>query len=222
MHVALVDLFRCPVAHRESCLVATADRTEARVILDGMLGCPVCGAEYAIRDGVTYFSGQGISPPAPAENYDSAAAMRIAALLNATGATGAAGAGATIALVGSPLLLARAVQSIVPVRCVVINAPDAFAAAGTLQAHDMPMAIVRSDSALPLVPNAFTGIYVPWDEPDAYMRALRAKGRLIARVDRAVPADILELARDATHWVGERNAEPQAPPPVLTQLRRRR
>ena len=216
MHVALVELFRCPVAHRDSCLVATADRTEARVILDGMLGCPVCGAEYAIRDGVTYFSGQGISPPAPAENYDAEAAMRIAALLNATGAS------ATIALVGSPLLLARAVQSIVLTRCVVINAPDAFAAAETLQTHDMPMAIVRSDSALPLVPDAFTGIYVPWDEPDAYMRALRAKGRLIARVDRAVPSDILELARDATHWVGERNAKPQAPPPVLTQLRRRR
>ena len=55
MHVELVETFRCMAPHRDSWLVAAADRTESRVILDGTLGCPVCHAEYVIRGGIAYF-----------------------------------------------------------------------------------------------------------------------------------------------------------------------
>ncbi|HYW33320.1 MAG TPA: hypothetical protein VE869_17590, partial [Gemmatimonas sp.] len=55
MHVELADLFRCPGDHEDTWLVLAADRTEARVVLDGTLGCPVCGTEYVIRDGTTHF-----------------------------------------------------------------------------------------------------------------------------------------------------------------------
>ena len=48
MFIELVDALRCPVAHAESWLVAAAIRMEARHIVDGTLGCPVCSAELLL------------------------------------------------------------------------------------------------------------------------------------------------------------------------------
>jgi hypothetical protein len=42
--------------------------------------------------------------------------------------------------------------------------------------------------------------------------ALRGRGRLVAPAAVSVPPDVTELARDARHWVGER--QPPAGPPV--------
>jgi len=42
--VELIEALRCPRPHEDAHLVASATRTEARHIVDGVLGCPVCGA----------------------------------------------------------------------------------------------------------------------------------------------------------------------------------
>ena len=55
MHVELTEILRCPNAHAESPLVASATRQVERRILQGTLGCPVCGREYPIQDGVVEF-----------------------------------------------------------------------------------------------------------------------------------------------------------------------
>ena len=52
MFIELVDALRCPRTHEESWLVLAASRIEARHIQEGALGCPVCRAEYPIRDGI--------------------------------------------------------------------------------------------------------------------------------------------------------------------------
>src|SRR5688572_15451966 len=102
MHVELTDLFRCPVPHRESWLVAAAHRTESRVILDGVLGCPECGAEYVIRDGVARFDERPSQGEGSVGDIDPELPYRIAALLNATDGS------ATLALIGASPRLARA------------------------------------------------------------------------------------------------------------------
>lgn len=51
MHVDLVESLRCPNPHADGWLVAAADRIVARRIIEGFIGCPVCRAEWAIRDG---------------------------------------------------------------------------------------------------------------------------------------------------------------------------
>ena len=55
MFVELIELLRCPRPHEEAQLVASASRTEARHIVEGLLGCPVCGAEFRIVNGVVVF-----------------------------------------------------------------------------------------------------------------------------------------------------------------------
>ena len=213
MHVELTDLFRCPGPHRESWLVAAAHRTESRVILDGVLGCPECGAEYAIRDGVARFderpppfehSGGDIDPELP---------YRVAALLNATDGS------ATLALIGVSAALARAMQSIVPVRCVVVDPPDEASAPSALRAHDAPLAIIRSHGTLPVAHGALHGVYASVGEPAAFTAALRPGGRLVAPASRTVPDGITELARDTRHWVGEKAAG--VTPGALVELKRR-
>ena len=52
MFIELVDALRCPRPHEESWLVLAASRLEARHVLEGTLGCPVCHAQYPIRDGI--------------------------------------------------------------------------------------------------------------------------------------------------------------------------
>jgi uncharacterized protein YbaR (Trm112 family) len=216
MHVELTDLFRCPVPHRESWLVVAADRTEARVILDGVLGCPECGAEYAIRDGVALFderSAQRTSARGAHDEKDPEFPFRIAALLNATDGS------ATLAFIGMSVLVARTIQSFVPVRGVVVDAPDEEHAPSALLSHDAPLAVLRTFGGLPVANGALHGVYAAIGEPAAYTAALRPGGRMVAPAESAVPEDITELARDANHWVGEKAAV--VVPSALVELKRR-
>src|SRR5688500_776527 len=112
MHLELADLLRCTASHEATPLVASADRIAARAILDGVLGCPLCGAEYPIVDGVVGYAparavGAGAGEPAGGDGLDAWAA-RTAALLDATDPR------AVQLLVGAPVALARAVQRLVP------------------------------------------------------------------------------------------------------------
>ena len=216
MHVELTDLFRCPVPHRDSWLVAAADRTEARVILDGVLGCPECGAEYPIRGGVARFDARTSQHGDYAANSDPEFAFRIAALLGATDGS------VTIALVGTTTGLARAIGSVVPVRCIVVDAADEDFAVSALRIDGAPLAIIRGNGTLPVARGVLGGVYAGSGDPAVYTAALRAGGRLVAPVACTVPAGITELARDGSHWVGERAGDTSTAPASLVELRRRR
>src|SRR5215211_3633538 len=83
MFIELVDSLRCPRPHELTWLVAGAVRMEGRRIVEGLLGCPTCRAEYPIRGGVVDFTG-GADAPAPSASPNEpvdAPAMRAAALL---------------------------------------------------------------------------------------------------------------------------------------------
>ena len=59
MFVELIESLRCP-RHLEGAadaphLVASTTRSEARHIIDGVLGCPTCNAEFPIVNGVARF-----------------------------------------------------------------------------------------------------------------------------------------------------------------------
>ncbi|HKG91357.1 MAG TPA: hypothetical protein VKA84_05685, partial [Gemmatimonadaceae bacterium] len=55
MFIELVDHLRCVRPHEEIWLVAAARRMDGRHIIEGTLGCPVCRAEYPIREGAADF-----------------------------------------------------------------------------------------------------------------------------------------------------------------------
>jgi len=221
MHVELADLFRCPAHEGDGWLVVGAERTQQRVVLEGVLGCPTCGAEYPIRRGVTWFGQEiaqhGISIDAISDDD----AMRAAALL------GASDRNATLLFHGAPVALARAVQGVAAVRCIVIDAPDSDAALAAYALSDAPLAIVVSGDAAPLAASSVAGVW--WSPPDdgrapddTVLRLLRARGRLISPAGHPLPRGFEELARDSRQWVAERSTDATAAPTGLTQLRRRR
>ena len=196
MFIELVDALRCPVPHEESWLVAAAVRMEARHIVEGTLGCPVCAAEYPIHDGVVDFrrAGGALVPATVVDDPEQA--MRMAALLNLADAQGFA------VLLGAWGAHAHQLASIVETPLVLVDPP-----AGIVGAPGV--SVLRCDGELPLAVGAARAMAI--DDGSAArvssaVRATRAKGRVVAPVSVTVPEDVTELARDETMWVGERGA----------------
>jgi uncharacterized protein YbaR (Trm112 family) len=208
MFIELVDALRCPVAHEESWLVAAAIRMEARHLVEGTLGCPVCSAEYPIHNGVVDFRRAGGVVVSATVTGDPEKAMRMAALLNLADAQGFA------VLLGDWGAQAHELASIVETPLVVIDPPlDIVGAPG--------VSVLRCDGDVPLATGAARAMAV--DDGGASrvasaIRATRAKGRVLAPISIPVPGEVRELARDETMWVGERSAP--ASPLVSLHVRR--
>jgi len=203
MFVELVELLRCPADHAESQLVAAAARTDDRHIVDGVLGCPVCGAEYPIAAGVARIGEPPPAPapapvPAPVPAPGDGLALRIAAFLDLTDARGFA------LLVGAWCGHVDAIQRITETPLVALNPPGPVTG--------LPAGVVLS-SVAPFAAGALRAAALDADAPPALhagvVRAVRAGGRIMAPVDAPVPAGVRELDRDAAHWVGERVASPR-------------
>jgi uncharacterized protein YbaR (Trm112 family) len=225
VHLELVELLRCPVPHAPSVLVAIADEVEQRYVMRGLLGCPGCGAEYEIDGGITYFdvglrerpadalaSGEGA--PALIDSALSEAAMVLAAQLALRDGR------SVFATVGFDATIVAAMRRIVPARMLVINPPHLGEAYATLAPSLAlaPAAIIVALS-LPLAANTLSGAAlsaVEGERARAIVPALQANARLVARIERELPAGVRELVRDQRVWVGEREAATS--PPV--QLRR--
>src|SRR5437868_1403297 len=118
MFIELVDALRCPNAHEDSWLVASTAQMDARHIVNGTLGCPVCAAEFPVRAGVVDFR-QGTSGlRAAAVAGDAETAMRLAALMNLTDASGFA------VLCGAWGSHAQELAAIVDTPIVLVDPPD--------------------------------------------------------------------------------------------------
>ena len=205
MRIDLIELLRCPAAHEVAPLVTVAHTRRADRLLDATLGCPVCGAEYELSNGVAYFA----ATPVIDEEANATApdVGRLAALLGLTepgarvGLCGAYGAG------GEELELATGAS------CVLINAsaPD-----GAL----LDQILVDVNCSLPIEGGALSGLAV--DAANLALladasRAVRRGGRVVAPVSASLPDGCRELARDATEWVAEVTT---AAPEAVVRLRR--
>lgn len=210
MHLELVQALRCPADHESAWLVARTDRLEARHIIAGLLGCPVCGEEYLIAGGVLRF-GAAVDDGSSGD-LGPDAAVRAAALLNLTTPNG------TVLLAGAWARHAVDVAALADgVQVIALDAPDEAPPAG------MGVSRVDAGALLPLGAGVARGIAL--DAGHATARTLRqaadalgAAGRLVAPVSAPIPVPLIELARDDRWWVAER---PIAMPIVpLTTARR--
>jgi uncharacterized protein YbaR (Trm112 family) len=52
MFIELTDHLRCPENHDEGFLVLLPDLIEGRSVIEGQLGCPVCGRTFQLVDGI--------------------------------------------------------------------------------------------------------------------------------------------------------------------------
>ena len=208
MFIELVDALRCPVPHEEGWLVAAAVRMEARHIVEGTLGCPICAAEYPIALGVADFRRAGGHLESRPRREDHELAMRLAAQLDLSDARGFAvllgewGAYAAdlLGVSDCPLLL-------IDPSVEIVGAPG--------------ISVIRCDGDLPLAAGAARAMALDVGTAarvTSAVRATRPMGRVVAPVSVAVPADVRELARDTAVWVGERTA--LASPLVALHVRR--
>jgi uncharacterized protein YbaR (Trm112 family) len=215
MFIELVDALRCPVPHEESWLVASATRMEARHIVDGLLGCPVCQAQYPIRNGVADFRrsesrldspATGSPPGTPRGN--AASAMRLAAFLGLSDALGFA------VLLDEWGAEASALRELVETPLLLVDPPP-----GT--EGEPGVSVVLSDGVPPLAAGAARATAIATSSAErvaAAVRITRAGGRVVAPATVALPAGVRELARDETLWVGEK--ETAVSPLVTLHVRR--
>ena len=223
MFVELVDHLRCPAAHDETWLVMAAEETRDRHVITGMLGCPVCNARYAVRDGTVWFGDAADrSPKRLSDQRGTAAAMSSASTwmptpsgpgdewpLRLAAFLGLADARGVVGLYGAWIPFAESLGDVVDGVEVIAIAPGG-------PTHPMLSAIVPpSRDAIPLATGSLRAVAVDAasTSPAAIeeaARLVRSGGRLLAPAAAAVPDGVRELARDAEWWVGERGATPSS------------
>jgi hypothetical protein len=152
-----------------------------------MLGCPVCSAEYRIRDGVVWF---GDAPAAEDETPSPAEALRLAAALDLTDAR------MTAILHGSWGAHASILRGLSPAHMLLVNPPTSVSSGDGISIVRAPVAPVAGAWADAAALDRADGAM-----GESIRAALRGGGRLLARADADVPVGFSELARDADVWV---------------------
>lgn len=194
MHVELIDRLRCTAAHAESWLVAYADRSEDRRILEGTLGCPVCQREFRITEGAAWMGDDEPASLAPGAVLDADGALRLAALLNVDERGGLYVLGGCIATAKDGL------ATFDTARWILLSPPANVSAEATIRG---------AGDQVPLARGSVRGIAI--DRPSATLAtaaaaALAHGGRLVAPVGTELPHGMEELARDADQWVAQKVA----------------
>ena len=217
MFVELIELLRCPNAHEEAPLIAAATRTVDRHLVDATLGCPVCHAEFIVRNGVTKIGDPPtLNPGVP----DAELAMRLAAFLELNDPHRFA------ILCGRFAAQADQVARIAPTPLILVNADvnaDVRADVRTDVRADV-LANIHTDSALPFAAGAAHAAAIDEGAGDALAesitRVVRSGGRLVGPASRPLPPGVREIVRDDRLWVAEKIAAPVEPTPRLVTLKR--
>jgi hypothetical protein len=198
MHIELVANLRCTRPHENTWLVARADNMAGRHIVTGLLGCPVCQAEYPIVGGVALL-GELEKRTVPAfAALPAHAALRLAALMDLTSE------GGMVLLAGEWVATASELAEVadgVAIIAIESAAPPEL---------DERISYLTAGEELPLQPGSARGIALgsgtaaSAERLESAVRALRAGGRLIAPASFPLPSELRELGRDDRDWVAER------------------
>jgi uncharacterized protein YbaR (Trm112 family) len=197
MFIELIDILRCPNAHEESWLVLVSRRMVGRDVFDGVLGCPVCQAEYSIVEGVVRFSPEpqvaaGVEPSSEED------ALRLAALLDL------ASAGGYAVIPGALGRAAPYLRALSDVPLLLVNPPPDTAMGNGISG----LRLDRDWTALPLAPSSARAIAfgdaTTGNQLLAGLSVVRPGGRVLAPIALALPDAVAELARDDRQWVAER------------------
>ncbi|HXQ77196.1 MAG TPA: hypothetical protein VN797_03260 [Gemmatimonadaceae bacterium] len=203
MFIELIDLLRCVNEHDDTWLVASFTQITNRFVMEGTLGCPICSAEYPIRDGIADFTlGESIpaceDERAAAEHGREELATRAGAYLDATQP------GATIVLGGLWAYAAQQLGEIAEVKVIALNAPSEVTVSERV-------GLVRAAKRIPLAANSVHGAALDaWFQrpivADA-ARVVRPGGRIVGAADFDRPQSAAVLAHDENYWVAEKAAE---------------
>jgi uncharacterized protein YbaR (Trm112 family) len=201
MHVAFIELLRCPRAHAESALVATADKRIERRIVEGTLGCPVCAATFPVWGGIA-----DMRENHAVEEFDAAsqgvpneaAVLRLAAQLDLTEG------GRLVLLCGEYGRLAPPLSVTYDAQILALNPPT-----GEERHIAQHASVLRIESGVPLASGSIQGVATDAVQSadlglTNFARVLRPNGRLVAPCDVPQPAEVEVLAQDDREWVAKK------------------
>ena len=197
MFIELVDVLRCPNAHEETWLVLAAERLDGRDVVTGILGCPVCKAEFPIVHGIARFD-HGNPPRTRLLSSDDTEAMRLAALLDLSDARGFA------LLIGETGTHARKLRELTDVQLLLVNPPPRL----EMGAGVSGLTTDAGSPALPLARESARGIAFD-DATTAHdltsrLGVVSVGARILAPASLPMPEGVKELARDDRYWLAER------------------
>lgn len=209
MLLELIDSLRCPASHEETWLVASVDAWRGAHVARGVLGCPICRAEYPIADGVIDFTRSG---SAPALSADAGAGTEHAEVLRLAAQLDLREPGGLVLLAGCYAPLAAWLQSVTAAQYVVVATAGApiprGAETGLVVGERLPLAAQTVRAA------ALDAAAAQEPLLTEFTRVLRPEARLVAAASVPVPPRVRELARDEREWVGAADGAVTAPVPL--------
>ena len=191
--IELTDHLRCPVAHAEQFLVLLPSRMDGRRVLEGELGCPVCGLVVTLTEGVVDW---GEAPPSVGRTGLTAEAVAVF--------LGLSGPGGYVALVGSIAVLAPELAERLPgIRLVLVNPPAGTPdseAASVLRAPTLPL---KTGSMRGAVLGADLGGSAVW--VDASVASVLPGLRVVVEGGEPPKLGVEVLASSDVCWVGRKS-----------------
>jgi hypothetical protein len=200
--IEMIDLLRCINAHEDTWLVASFREVTNRIVTEGTLGCPICGAEYEITNGVVDFTrGENIAEyeaeRAHVSHRREELATRAGAYLDTTQP------GATIVLAGLWAYAAQELAEMADLRVIAVNAPRAVK-------ESERVGLVRSAGPIPLASNSCHGVALDaWFNVatvDDAVRVAKPLGRIVGPTSLSASTAVV-LAHDEQYWVAEKAPE---------------
>lgn len=200
MFIELIDSLRCLGEHKDTWLVAAMEKMDGRFVTTGSLGCPICGAKYAIVNGVADFRSDSANAHPfgePVPLLTGAALeeqlLRVRALLDL------GSDGGVVALTGHYCSIAPSLEAEMDIHTLLIN-PDR----SDLQGHG---SVILTDDRVALARGslraAIAGLGAGEGMIAGLANAIRPGGRLAAPAALPLPEGAQELARDSKEWVAE-------------------
>jgi uncharacterized protein YbaR (Trm112 family) len=206
MHIELTEMLRCPESHREEFLVLSTSEMNGRMVLRGVVGCPVCRREFEIIDGIVDFT-TAPSGEHPGRSLRRTPAVRSPVVLEPQSLQALldlGGPGGYAILLGSAARYAVGLASLMGgVHFVGINAPP--------DVEELPvLSLVQADRVIPLrgamARAAVVGAELagtPWT--GEAVRVLLPGRRLVIESETAAPPEqVVQLAVGQGLWVGEK------------------
>ena len=197
MHIEVTEILRCPQPHDESYMICGPVTMDGRDVVRGGLACPVCRAEYPIVDRVAWFA-----PPDAVAGLQAAAAPSLTADAVRT-FLDLQGGGGYVLLVGDATRLGPELASHLPLSAVVC------CSLSSSRPDPGSLSVIHSPRLLPVKRRSVRAVVVgsdasvdPW--LSAAVETLLPGLRVIVEDEAAAPAGVVELARGAGVFVGEK------------------
>lgn len=208
MHIELTEMLRCPVPHQDEFLVLSTGEMSGRMVLSGVVGCPVCHREYEIVNGVVDFRGRGTGhegrvsgsgstrPPSLAPRPVEAQTLQ--ALLDLSGP------GGFVVLLGAATRHAVGLAALMGgIHFIGVNPPA--------DAEELPiLSLLKTDTGIPLRQAMARGVVVgldaamaPW-LAEAHRVLLRGRRYVLEHDAVALPEGVTRLAAAEGLVVGEK------------------